>query len=303
MHKYPAKVLLFGEHTILRGSRALAVPYPALGGDWAWGDLSQQQQLPDFAAYLSLIASDFLDVEQFDADLSAGLYFASDIPTGYGLGSSGALCAGIFDRYAQAAAREAPISERKTLLARMESFFHGASSGTDPLLSSTNTPLCLHSNGLAEAVHLPEMKSLHFFLLDTGQARSTGSLVEHFLQRYDQDTAFRQDADQRWIGGTERAIGAMLSGDTEALWGAFTTISEFQYAQLPRMTGERLRPLWEAGLQSDHFRIKICGAGGGGFALGISTQWELSSAQITDAAYLLNKFDPWPPRDTHRQLP
>lgn len=293
MHKYPAKVLLFGEHTILRGSRALAVPYPALGGDWAWGTAAQQQQLPAFAEYLAAQAADSLDVGQFIADLSAGLYFASDIPAGYGLGSSGALCAGIFDRYASEYARKAPLSARKALLAQMESFFHGASSGTDPLLSSVNTPLCLHNDGEAEVVQLPAIKNLQFFLLDTGQARTTGSLVQHFLQRYDQDVTFRQDAEQRWIGGTERAIDAMLSGDAAGVWEAFTVISAFQYDQLPRMTGQQLRPLWEAGLQSDHYRIKICGAGGGGFALGISRQWALSSAQITAAAYSLSLFAPW----------
>jgi mevalonate kinase len=293
MHKYPAKVLLFGEHTILRGSRALAVPYPALGGDWAWGESTQQQRLPDFANYLAGQVAESIDVGQFTADLSAGLYFASDIPTGYGLGSSGALCAGIFDRYATEAAREAPLAARKALLAQMESFFHGASSGIDPLLSSLNNPLCLHSDGQAEIVQLPAIENLEFFLLDTGQARTTGSLVQHFLQRYDEDAVFRRDAEERWIGGTERAIDAMLAGDAAAVWEAFTTISTFQYNQLPRMTGEQLRPLWETGLASDHFRLKICGAGGGGFALGISTHWALSSAQMAAAGYLLRRFAPW----------
>jgi len=293
MHKYPAKVLLFGEHTILRGSRALAVPYPALGGDWAWGDAARQQRLPELADYLAVEMAESLDVGQLAADLSAGLYFASDIPAGYGLGSSGALCAGIFDRYAKAAARTAPLAVRKALLAQMESFFHGSSSGTDPLLSSVNAPLCLHSDGQAVLVQLPVIENLQFFLLDTGQARTTGSLVQHFLQRYDEDAAFRQDAEQRWVGGTERAIDAMLAGDAAAVWEAFTTISTFQYDQLPRMTGEQLRPLWKAGLASDHFRLKICGAGGGGFALGVSNHWALSSAQITAAGYLLRRFAPW----------
>ena len=33
------------------------------------------------------------ELNAFQRDLDAGLFFQSDIPTGYGLGSSGALCA------------------------------------------------------------------------------------------------------------------------------------------------------------------------------------------------------------------
>ena len=40
------------------------------------------------------------DLQQLRADLAAGWYLASDIPVGYGLGSSAALCVAVFERYA-----------------------------------------------------------------------------------------------------------------------------------------------------------------------------------------------------------
>ena len=76
-----------------------------------------------------------------------GLYFDSSIPQGYGVGSSGALVAAIYDKYAsdkitvlENLTRD-KLLKLKSIFSMMESFFHGKSSGLDPLnsyLSSTD---------------------------------------------------------------------------------------------------------------------------------------------------------------------
>ena len=40
------------------------------------------------------------DLDQMASDISKGMYFDSSIPPGYGVGSSGALVAAVYDRYA-----------------------------------------------------------------------------------------------------------------------------------------------------------------------------------------------------------
>ena len=40
------------------------------------------------------------DFDKLDSDLQNGMYFDSSIPQGYGVGSSGALVAAFYDRYA-----------------------------------------------------------------------------------------------------------------------------------------------------------------------------------------------------------
>ncbi|MFQ5445619.1 MAG: hypothetical protein ACE5FF_01690, partial [Saprospiraceae bacterium] len=59
MKTYPAKILLFGEHTVNLGSRALAMPLPLFSGRWELDLASgpkerrrKQMQLPQFAGYL-----------------------------------------------------------------------------------------------------------------------------------------------------------------------------------------------------------------------------------------------------------
>jgi mevalonate kinase len=41
------------------------------------------------------------DLAELKNDVETGMYFDSSIPQGYGVGSSGALVAAIYDRYAQ----------------------------------------------------------------------------------------------------------------------------------------------------------------------------------------------------------
>ena len=105
MHRYPAKILLFGEHVLLLGATALSVPAPVFGLAPAWKTPQTPpaelftDKLLRFAESTELRAVGGLDTETFKKDLAAGLYFRSDIPTGYGMGSSGALCAAVYDRY------------------------------------------------------------------------------------------------------------------------------------------------------------------------------------------------------------
>ncbi len=280
---YPAKILLFGEHTILCSSRALATVFPRLHGQWEWGD-GEQYRLKAFALYLAAqFDAPELDAQSFSTDLEQGLFFSSNIPTGYGLGSSGALCAAVFDRYATLLAKGLPAADLKAFFAQMERFFHGASSGADPLICYLQQSVCLLPEGGVQKLVLPALAAPYsFFLLDTGKSRETGSLVRYFLERYETDEVFRERTDSMWIPATEQAIDGCLSGDGDATWQAFDRISQFQLNELPPMVLPALRPIWKAGLAGDTFRLKICGAGGGGYCLGITKNWALTQQEILD---------------------
>ena len=76
-----------------------------------------------------------LNLDAFEADINGGLYFDSSIPQGFGVGSSGALVAAIYDRYATEKINPEENLSRENLIAlkqifsQMESYFHGRSSG------------------------------------------------------------------------------------------------------------------------------------------------------------------------------
>jgi mevalonate kinase len=286
MKTYPAKLLLFGEHTVNLGSQALAIPLPLYSGRWELELaarpgflLKKQMQLPQFAGFLERLSRRGqlllpLDVPEFKAALMEGLVFESNIPKGYGAGSSGALVAAVFDGFSHQAAGYAAIKNDLPALkkgfAQAEGFFHGTSSGTDPLICYLQKPILLTKAGV-EVVASPLPSSL--FLLDTGIERKATPLIAYFLKKWENED-FRRQCQTRLLPQADAAIGAYLSGDWAGLFEAVHRTGEFQFRHLDEMIPPAFRGIWQAGLEGDLFKLKVCGAGGGGFILGITRDFE-----------------------------
>src|SRR6187431_2596927 len=107
-----SKILLFGEYGIIRDSKGLSIPYNfyngALKRDANPSDEAIQSNghLKRFVTYLEQLQKEqpnlvTFDLEALNNDVQTGMYFDSSIPQGYGVGSSGALVAAIYDKYAQ----------------------------------------------------------------------------------------------------------------------------------------------------------------------------------------------------------
>ena len=277
MKTYSSKLLLFGEHIVIKGARALATPYAGFQGRWQWDpdDLSLQQSLPSFLIYIKAktVLAELMDGERFEKDLEEGIYFEANIPTGYGLGSSGALCAAVYDRYAKDPIDRSDLQAVPALqetLARMESFFHQSSSGVDPLVCYMDQTLVLQRGAVPQVTRIQAtLEDAPLFLVDTHKARKTAPFVTHFLSRYE-DAAFRSILEEQLLPANDAAINALLSVDTVVLQKAFRQISQFQFEHFQRMIPDSILPLWQEGLQSGDFSLKLCGAGGGGFMLGLA---------------------------------
>ncbi|HMO38909.1 MAG TPA: mevalonate kinase [Saprospiraceae bacterium] len=298
MRHYASKILLFGEHTINRGSQALAIPYPVFGGVWQCEHQPSAAQdlrpllahLEDLQAQNALLCP--LQLAAFRADLEAGWHFAANIPVGYGLGSSGALCAAIYERFCAHPIRPEETSrlgELRQALAQIESFFHGSSSGVDPLICYLNQPLLIQPGGHIQIVKIPEGGPLVFFLLDTGMARSTGPLVQYFLQKC-ADPPFGNRVTRELAAYNDLAIAAFLQAEWEHLFADVSDISRFQLEELPGMIPDHFQTVWQQGLQGNLYRLKLCGAGGGGFMLGCTMDWAQTQSVLSD--FVLQKAYP-----------
>ena len=133
-----SKILLFGEYGIIKDSKGLSIPYNFYNGALKVDENPNQiairsnESLSDFAHYLKGLDGDLVnfDFEKLDADVASGMYFDSSIPQGYGVGSSGALVAAIYDKYGkdkitvlENLTRE-KLLRLKQIFSAMESFFH-----------------------------------------------------------------------------------------------------------------------------------------------------------------------------------
>ena len=274
MRQYPSKLLLFGEHILLLGARALAVPVPAFGGHWALPGAQTEpdvwaERLRAFAASPQLAAVPGLDTAAFLHDLEQGLFFQSTIPVGYGLGSSGALCAAVYDRYARE--KTGDPGALKQIFANLESFFHGSSSGIDPLTSYLNRGIWI-SHRTEVSFFEPQpwpAEAPVVFLLDTRLPRQTRPLVEWFLEQ-SRDAAFARLLERELLPAHAAMLDAWQNGDPVALWPALKQVSAFQWTHMPPMIPGNLRDLWADCLPASEVLLKICGAGGGGFVLGFA---------------------------------
>jgi len=282
----PGKLLLFGEYTVLLGSTALALPLPHLYGEWAAGGTSPSEDLLPFAEHLHLLSQERhllapLDTQRFRREVKAGLYFHSNIPVGYGAGSSGALCAAVYERYANPAIAKDHTSALPTLqqqLAQLESYFHGESSGADPLICYLQHPLLIEQNAIRPVTVAARAEdSGLFFLLDTGISRRTAPLVQQFKAKCESDH-FREQALHQMATPTTAATQAYLEQNTPDLERALLQIATAQLNLLRDFIPEPFRPVWAEGLQSHQFYLKLCGAGGGGFLIGYSPDRQLPSS-------------------------
>lgn len=279
--QYPAKLLLFGEYTVLLEGQALAIPYPQLYGQWNNEATESDPRIWDFFHYLKQNEElfNYLNINELNNFLKEGLAFDSSIPLGYGLGSSGAFCAAIYDTFAHE--KEENLSLLRSILATLENHFHASSSGVDPLICYLQKSLLLEGNKMEilEDFHLPKDDQLQFFLLDTRFARRTNHLVSHFIEATKKD-AYKEQIEANFMPYIEEIISAIIQKESSIIWKNMHEISFFQMRYFQPMIPEYLHDLWLEGLNSDFYKLKLCGAGGGGFFLGITKDIDQLKATI-----------------------
>lgn len=276
---YPSKVLLYGEYTIIAQGAALAIPYPTFAGCWQRLSsnnsiaIASHQSLLVILSFLQKSTLDFLNLAAFATDLEQGIWFDSNIPSGYGLGSSGAVCAAIYDRYGLQKTRN--WQELQTKLATIENCFHGRSSGIDPLVSYLQQPLLIADDGRIQQVNLP-IPNTHtgggLFLLDTQLERQATPFINFFVEAATQPY-FKKSYIAPAKQAAKQAIAALLELQPTQLLAATQQLSALQYQHLSPMVPEHSSRIWKQGLETQAYSIKLCGAGGGGFLLGATADW------------------------------
>jgi mevalonate kinase len=256
---YPAKLILFGEYSLLLGSQVLGVPVAQHFGSWSNKKSISSSMKVEFFDYLKNVCKDFLQHDKIEQIQSGQLFYLSTIKRGYGIGSSGALSAAIYDYCKSDETQEISTLQRR--LALIESFFHGESSGFDPLLSYLDNPIIRQKDG---SYHLPKDISIshsdyHLYLLDSGTKRVVKGLVPLFSQLAAQDPLVYAQL----VGINDQIIVELLTN--EPIENSFEKLSSFQWNHMSPMILDALKGLWQEGLNSKRFFIKICGAGGGGY--------------------------------------
>ena len=281
-----AKILLFGEYGIIKDAKGLSIPYNYYKGALKISDTINDEaqgsnhKLSEFADYLEQIDRTVVtfNTKQLRKDLANGLYFDSSIPQGYGIGSSGALVAAVYDRYANGKITilenltRDKLLKLKQIFGLMESFFHGKSSGLDPLNSFLSLPILIHSKDILEPTGIPSQPQAGngaVFLLDSGSMGETAPMVNIFMQNME-SPSFKKMIKEQFISYSDRCVDHFLKGDFKSLFGDLKRLSKTVLTHFKPMIPEQFHSIWKTGIDTNAYYLKLCGSGGGGYILGFT---------------------------------
>lgn len=275
---YHSKIILFGEYSMIFDATALMVPLKRFSAHWrnashlSEAAAASNSSLQCFADYLSTVdeVNDVIDLPLFNHELQYNLFLDSDVPSGYGLGSSGVLVAAVYDRFARRRIDD-PL-QLKSLFGKMESYFHGSSSGIDPLQCYLGKPFRITSHGVTL---LPDdfiPSDIHVFLADTGKKSNTKPLVQYFKGKRT-DAAFLNAFQSEYVPCVSACIDQLIKGEKPGFFASLRQLTDGQLKFLRPMITDNSIDLF---LEHPDFNLgfKISGSGGGGYVLGFTDDVE-----------------------------
>jgi len=296
-----SKILLFGEYGIIKDSKGLSIPYNFFKGALKKDDnLSEtakksNESLKKYFLYLRDLQGQepkllSIDLKALKSDVDAGMYFDSSIPQGYGIGSSGALVAAIYDKYSiekitvlENLTRE-KLLKLKMIFGKMESFFHGKSSGLDPLNSYLSLPILINSQENIESTSIPS-QNLNgkgaVFLLDSGIIGETAPMVQIFMDKMKHE-GFRKVLKDQFIKHTDACVEDFVSGNVKSLFGNLKQLSHVVLDHFKPMIPKEFHNLWKRGIETNDYYLKLCGSGGGGYILGFTQDLAKARTALKD---------------------
>ncbi|MBC7439474.1 MAG: mevalonate kinase, partial [Flavobacterium sp.] len=267
-----SKILLFGEYGIIQDSKGLSIPYNFYNGALKTDDKTSPESvksngnLKRFVDFLKILQNTQPELVTFDLtalekDVENGMYFDSSIPQGYGVGSSGALVAAVYDKYAHNKITvlenltKDKLLQLKTIFSQMESFFHGKSSGLDPLNSYLSIPILINSKNNIEATGIPtqsfEGKGA-VFLLDSGIVGETAPMVNIFMENL-KDKGFRTMLKSQFIKYTDACVENFLGGDMKSLFSNTKKLSKVVLNNFKPMIPEQFHHIWQNGIDTNDY--------------------------------------------------
>ena len=131
----------------------------------------------------------------------------------------------------------------------MESFFHGRSSGLDPLNSYLSLPILIHSKNEIEPTGLPAQNPKGkgaVFLLDSGISGETAPMVSLFLENMKHESFSNMMRDE-FITVTDFCVEDFLKGNIKSLFKNIKSLSSIVLKYFSPMIPSEFHELWKKG--------------------------------------------------------
>jgi mevalonate kinase len=228
----PGKVILFGEHAVVYGRPAIAVPVREVQARvvvtaqplFPPGDVLIQAPVVDLEAHLGDLPVDHpLKRVVLEACSAVGvtrppacsIRITSTIPVAAGMGSGAAVSVAILRAFSAFLGRPLPVERISTLAFEVDKLYHGTPSGIDNTVITYAMPVYFMRGQPVQTLALPVPFTI--IIGDTGVASPTSTAVSDVRHAWQSETA-RYEALFESVGRVSQAARqAIEGGQTQAL--------------------------------------------------------------------------------------
>ncbi len=281
----PAKAILLGEHSVVYGRSALAVPVRgvevqatvhasdkpltirslvvAADGQidtLAEIDVATAAESPLAIAARSALSA--LDVRSFP---TWRVELRSTIPVAAGMGSSAAVAVATIRALASAAGRTLDPECVSDLAYEAECCAHGSPSGIDNTVVALEQPICFEQGDFSP---LALRSDLPLVIADTGERSPTREVVAAVRERYRKRPRLHDSWFDQIAGLVRDAVAALADGELRQVGWAMN--SNHLILQALGVSTPRLDSLVAAARDAGALGAKLSGAGGGGIVLALT---------------------------------
>lgn len=288
------KVILFGEHAVVYGRPAIAVPVnqarahahvedSSLADDIRViaPDLDQQCDLSEAKRNNPLAQIVSLTLAHLGLDLRSGLTVTvrADLPVARGMGSGAAVSTAIVRALAAHFGQCLDSEAVSALIFEVEKLYHGTPSGIDNTVIAFERPVYFVKGRPAETfpIHSP----FTLVIADTGNVSSTREVVGDVRRAWEHDRT-RYDAWFDEIGCIAQAGRECIEGGDLARMGRLMDENHRLLQQID-VSSKKLDLLVREARAAGALGAKLCGAGRGGNMIALVSPERVDS--ISDALF------------------
>lgn len=277
-----AKLILLGEHAVVYGQPAIAIPFSALrirttvepnilGTPRTIHILAPELEIDSDLAdlpeghYFPLLLRLLFDHLELRQTPTCKIFVRSEIPFSAGLGSSAALAISVLRGMSAFLGHPLTLEETNILAYESERFFHGRPSGVDNTVIAYEKPVYFTKD--REPEFLAPQRALIFLVADSGVRKSTSLTVA--------DLAHRLEVEPGFVNPRLEQIGRLVHASREALVKGDLSVVGENMNEDQRLLAEldlscpELDNLVSAAREAGAYGAKLTGGGRGGNMLAL----------------------------------
>ncbi len=273
------KWVLAGEHAVLRGGSAIALPHPEFALELEFKPLAQSASLEVIPESAQPVIQEILAtvLDQEIAAPTGRLEIRSSIPIGAGLGSSAALCVAV-GRWLSPILGLSTPSSLQEFATRLEHRFHGRSSGMDVAAIVAGEPISFIMKDGSGAIPLGVQKQPRFTFHDTGLRARTSDCVAKVEKLREKDPVLAEKLDRQMSAASQLALDGLVrygsqSSSKEAKEALEMIASAMRHAQecfyAWQLIPAEAKKLQAELLAKGALATKVTGAGDGGMIVAL----------------------------------